>query len=35
MPAESHRWLAYAEENRRVAALCLESGLFDPCLQNA
>jgi HEPN domain-containing protein len=35
MPAESRRWLAYAQENRHVAALSLESGLFNPCLQNA
>jgi len=35
MPAESRRWLAYAQENRHVAALSLESDLFNPCLQNA
>jgi len=35
MPAEWQRWLAFAEENRRVAVLCLESGIFNPCLQNA
>lgn len=35
MSAEASRWLAYAEENRRVGALCLDSGLFNPSLQNA
>jgi len=35
MFAEGRRWLGYAEENRRVAALCMEGNLFNPCLQNA
>jgi len=35
MNDESRLWLQYAEENRRVAVLCFESGLFNPCLQNA
>jgi hypothetical protein len=34
MSAEGRRWLAYAQENRRAATVCLESGLFNPCLQN-
>jgi HEPN domain-containing protein len=35
MSAEARLWLAYARENRQVAALCLDSGLFNPSLQNA
>lgn len=35
MNDESRLWLQYAEENRRVAVLCFENGLFNPCLQNA
>ncbi len=35
MSAEAHQWLAYARENRQVAALSRESGLFNPSLQNA
>lgn len=35
MPAEGRRWLSYAEENRRVAAFCLDTGLFNASLQNA
>ena len=35
MSAEGRRWLAYAEENRRAAGLCLDGNLFNPCLQNA
>jgi len=35
MSAEGRRWLAYAQENRRAAAVCLESSLFNRCLQNA
>lgn len=27
-------WLQYSEENLRSATLLLESGLFNPCLQN-
>lgn len=34
MSAESRRWLAYAQENLRAAAICLEANLFNPCLQN-
>jgi HEPN domain-containing protein len=35
MSAEARQWLAYARENRQVAALCQDSGLFNPSLQNA
>jgi HEPN domain-containing protein len=35
MSAEGRRWLAYAQENGRAATVCLESNLFNPCLQNA
>ena len=35
MSAEGRRWLTYAQENLRAATLCLESDLFNPCLQNA
>lgn len=35
MSAESRRWLAYAQENLRAAAICLEANVFNPCLQNA
>jgi len=35
MNDEARLWLQYADENRRVAVLCFESGLFNPCLQNA
>lgn len=28
-------WLGYAEENRRVAEMTLEAGLYNPSLQNA
>lgn len=35
MSAEARRWLAYARENRQVAALSRKSGLFNPSLQNA
>lgn len=34
MKSEPQQWLQYAEENYRVAGLCLESGLFNACLQN-
>jgi len=35
MSAEARQWLAYARENRQVAALSWDSGLFNPSLQNA
>jgi HEPN domain-containing protein len=35
MSAEGRRWLAYAQENRRAATVCLEGDRFNPCLQNA
>ncbi len=35
MSAEARQWLAYARENRQVAALSRNSGLFNPSLQNA
>lgn len=35
MSAEARQWLAYARENRQVAALSRDSGLFNPSLQNA
>lgn len=35
MSAEARQWLAYARENRLVAALSWDSGLFNPSLQNA
>ena len=35
MSAEASRWLVYAVENRQVAALSRESGLYNPSLQNA
>jgi len=35
MSAEGRRWLVYAQENLRAAAVCLEGNLFNPCLQNA
>jgi HEPN domain-containing protein len=35
MSAEARQWLAYAVENRQVAALSRESGLYNPSLQNA
>ena len=35
MKDETRTWLRYSEENLRSAALLLDSGLFNPCLQNA
>ncbi len=35
MSAEARQWLAHARENQQVAALCRDSGLFNPSLQNA
>ena len=35
MSAEPRLWLVYARENRQVAALCRDSGLWNPSLQNA
>ena len=34
MKDETKTWLKYANENLRSARLLLESGLFNPCLQN-
>ena len=34
MKDETKIWLKYANENLRSAKLLLESGLFNPCLQN-
>ncbi|MCI5130473.1 MAG: HEPN domain-containing protein [Candidatus Electrothrix sp. EH2] len=34
MRDETRRWLHYAEENLASARLLLQSGLFNPCLQN-
>ena len=33
MSAEVRQWLAYARENRQVAVLSRDSGLFNPSLQ--
>jgi HEPN domain-containing protein len=35
MSDEANEWLSYAEENLRLATLALDSGLFNPCIQNA
>ncbi len=35
MSGEARRWLQYAWENRQIAQISLERGLFNPCLQNA
>ncbi|MBA3014325.1 MAG: HEPN domain-containing protein [Proteobacteria bacterium] len=35
MKDETRLWLAYAQENLASARVLLESGLFNPCLQNA
>jgi len=35
MNDEAVLWLRYADENRRTAELCVNSGLFNPALQNA
>lgn len=34
MKDETKIWLKYSRENLRSAGLLLESGLFNPCLQN-
>ncbi len=34
MKDETQKWLAYAAENLSSARLLLESGLYNPCLQN-
>jgi len=34
MKDETRTWLKYSRENLRSAKLLLESGLFNPCLQN-
>jgi HEPN domain-containing protein len=35
MSDEASIWLKYARENLQVAQMTLESGLLNPCLQNA
>ncbi len=35
MKDETKRWLEYASENLQSAHVLLNSGLFNPCLQNA
>ena len=35
MNDEARLWLTYAQENLASARVLLESGLFNPCLQNA
>jgi HEPN domain-containing protein len=35
MKDETKRWLEYANENLESAHVLLNSGLFNPCLQNA
>ena len=35
MKDETKKWLEYADENLRSAVVLLDSGLFNPCLQNA
>lgn len=35
MSDEVRLWLQFAGENLRVAELCLENRLYNPCLQNA
>ncbi len=35
MSGEASVWLQYARENLQVAQMTLESGLLNPCLQNA
>ena len=34
MRDETQRWLEYAKENLASAKLLLQSGLYNPCLQN-
>ena len=35
MSIESQHWLNYARENLAVCRMCLSSGLWNPCLENA
>lgn len=35
MSDEVRAWLRYADENLRVATLCLDEGLYNPAIQNA
>jgi HEPN domain-containing protein len=35
MSDEARRWLGYAQENREVAAMTLDSGHYNACLHNA
>jgi HEPN domain-containing protein len=35
MRIDPKHWLAYARDNLAVSRLCLPSGLWNPCLQNA
>lgn len=34
MSIEAKHWLAYARDNLAVARMCLETGLWNPCLFN-
>lgn len=35
MKIDPKHWLAYARDNLAVCRLCLSSGLWNPCLENA
>jgi len=35
MKDETKRWLEYGDDNLKSAKMLLNSGLFNPCLQNA
>jgi HEPN domain-containing protein len=35
MSGDAADWISYARENLRVSDLCVSSGLFNPCIQNA
>lgn len=34
MKNETRKWLDYAQENLRSARILMDSGLYNPCLQN-
>lgn len=34
MKNETRKWLDYAEENLKSAKILMDSGLYNPCLQN-
>lgn len=34
MKNETRKWLEYADENLRSAQILMDSGLYNPCLQN-